>query len=511
MEHEMKLNNKKVFDFYKKTGLDFENTNVMFIDIMEKLVDASLNTNITANLFERFGLLESKIEAIGTSISKSQSELVMSVGNKMEVLKREYTDNLKLILSSNNVDHIAPLIKESNTNLIDKTSLLFKDIIPKGNESLTKELTLQFQQFNTSIVEKTNTMLSSSLDKKHIDDFFVNITQTINNSQQSITNTITSSEKRIDNRITENEKRLGELKELTGMNIQSQQTIQTNVSEMLKKFEKGVGKGSISEHVLYNILLALYPCASELDKVSDEQKETGDIMFQSRSDKPRILIENKDHESTNVPKQDVDKFLRDCNKHNCCGILLSQHRGIANKDDFEIKINGKNVLLYVHKVKFDVDKIKLAIDVVEHFKGELDILYSNDNEGENYIIESSVMENINNEYIYFKNQKLNLMKVIKDCGEKMCASLNELKLPNLDNYLCINFGSSANQHDNICKYCNKQVQKSLLQHYRYCKSKNAGVDSAASTEIVAPLDVVVSPLPPQHHVQQKQEKMKKKK
>ena len=119
-------------------------------------------------------------------------------------------------------------------------------------------------------------------------------------------------------------------------------------------------------------------------------------------------------------------------------------------------------------------EVKLAIDIVEHFKTNLDII-NNKSDGnkknDEYIIESSILENITNDYVNFKTQKLFILKVIKDCGEKMAASLNELKLPNLDAYLTTQFSFSTNQNDKICKYCNKEVPKSLVQHYRYCKSK----------------------------------------
>ena len=88
----------------------------------------------------------------------------------------------------------------------------------------------------------------------------------------------------------------------------------------------------------------MYPCA-QIDHVGNEQKETGDIIL-IRSNKPKILIENKDHTSTNVPKNEVDKFIRDCEIQNCSGIMFSQHRGISNKQNFELFLN--KIMRFVH-------------------------------------------------------------------------------------------------------------------------------------------------------------------
>ena len=472
--YECRLNNKKVFDFYQKTKIDFEYVNVIFLDILEKLMDTSLNANLASILLEKFDTLNGKVETFGNSVIKSHQDITAIFNNNLREYKKEYSEELNRIINSNNTSFIGPLIEQTNNTLFEKSAKMIGDIIPRENKVMTEILSEQAKGFNNSIIDETKVLLSSSFDKNAIDQFLNNINSTISLSQQSISNLITSSDGKLNQILIESDRKINEIKEINSANNTAHQTLQSNVTEILKKFEKGVGKGAISEHILYNILLGLYPCASELVKVSDDTKETGDIMIQTRSDKPIILIENKDHESTNVPKIDVEKFLKDCNKHNCCGILFSQHRGISNKEDFEININGKNVLLYVHKVKFDVDKIKMAIDIVEHFKTNLDLINDkndNKNETDEYVIDSTILENINNDYINFKNQKILILKVIKDCGDKMSASLNDLKLPNLDGYLSNRFSFSSNQNDKICKYCNKEVPKSLVQHYRYCKSK----------------------------------------
>ena len=475
-QYECKFKNKKVFEFYEKTKLDIEYTNLIFIEILEKLMDSSLNTNLANTLLEKFNLLDSKMDTFGNSVLQSHTGITSIFNNNLREYKKEYTQELEQMLKSNNNLNIKPLIEEINKDYFNKTEVLikeFKETIPIENKLLVENISNKFEGINNSIMDETKSLLSSSFDKNSIDNFFKNINQTLLSSHQSLTTLISSFDTRNDNRLIETERNINEIKEISNLNNTSQQILQTNVTDILKKFEKGVGKGAISEHILYNILLGLYPCASELEKVSDDTKETGDIMIKTRNDKPLILLENKDHESTNVPKMDVEKFLKDCNKHNCCGILFSQHRGISNKEDFEININGKNVLLYVHKAKFDVDKIKLAIDIVEHFKTNLDLIQlKNDNvDKDEYTIDSTILENINNDYINFKNQKIFILKVIKDCGEKMSASLNELKLPNLDAYLTTHFSFSSNQNDKNCKYCNKEIPKSLTQHYRYCKSK----------------------------------------
>lgn len=463
------FSNKEVYDFYKSSNLDAEHINVLFVGILKKLMidlDSSLNANLATTLLDKFNLLDSKIENINSSVMKCQSELTNIVTLRLNEYRKEYMENLKLVLSSNNTDSVAPLIKEINNNLLDKTSIMLHEFIPKNQEFLSKDLTSQFKLFQSSILNETNKLLTSSLDKQTIELFFTNINQTLGQSQNTLTTLISSSENRIESRIAETERKMNEIKEISSVNNQSQQTLQTNVTEILKKFEKGSTKGNISEHITYNILLSLFPCA-QVDHVGNEQKETGDIML-VRNNKPKILIENKDHDSKNVPKQEVEKFIRDCEIQDCCGIMLAQHKGITNKQNFEIQINNGNVLLYVHEVNFDNDKIKTAIEIVEHFKIKLDELGSND---QDCMIEKNVLDEINKEFINYVNQKSNMTKLLKDFSEKMNLSIIDLKLPTLEKYLSSRFAFSSIQTDNMCKYCEKHVPKSLSQHYRYCSSK----------------------------------------
>ena len=488
------INNKEVFEFYSQHKLDFENMNLLFVNIMKKLIanlDTSFNSNLATKLLENVSLIYSKVDAMENNISKHQTEIGTLLSLKLNEYRKEYINDLQLILNSNNVERISPLIKESNNHLLDRTTNIINELIPKNQEILSRDINSNFKLLQSSILTETSKLLNSSLDKKTIDDFLNNMNSTMGQTHHTLTTLISSSENRIETKLLESNTKINEIKEIFTENNSSQQILQNNVSEMLKKFEKGSGKGNISEHVTYNILLSLFPCA-QIDHVGNEQKETGDIIL-IRNNKPKILIENKDHDSKNVPKHEVEKFIRDCEIQNCSGIMFAQHRGITNKQNFEIQINNGNVLLYVHEVNFDVDKIKTAIEIVEIFKIKLDEVSIKE---EGSIIEKEVLEDINKEFIQFVNQKYALLKLVKDFNEKMNSSINELKMPNLEKYLSSRFAFSTNQTENLCKYCEKFVPKSLLQHYRYCISKKEfdiknGIEEDVLTIEETPLDIVI--------------------
>jgi hypothetical protein len=464
-EYQLTINNKEVFEFYNKYSLDFEQMNIIFCNILQQLVtstDTSYDNNIATTILKKITNIENNFSNIEQHLFKHQLELT----NKLNEYKKDYINDVKLILLSNNIEHISPLIKETNNHLIDKTTLIFNELLPKNQNAISKDIENNFKIWNSQIINETTKLLSSSMNQINIDEFINNNNLQMTQSIHSITNIINSIEHKMDARLNTNSTKIDELYRNINDNHSDNIQLQKKVTDMLKKFEKGSGKGNVSENILYNILLSLFPCA-QIDYVGNEIKETGDIIL-IRNNKPKILIENKDHDTCNVPKHDVDKFIRDCEIQQCCGIMFSQNRGIANKENYELQINNGNVLLYVHNVNFDNDKIKTSIEIVEQFKMKFDEINADNNVCN---IETSVLEEINKEFNNYISQKHSLLKLVKDFNDKINVSINELKIPSLEQFLSKHYATSSNQGDNICKYCEKFVPKSLSQHYRYCSDK----------------------------------------
>ena len=195
MDYEIKFNNKEVFEFYASHNLDAEFVNVSFINILKKLMnnlDTSLNSNLATKLLETCTALDHKIDNLNSSVNKCQQDITTVITIKLSEYRKEYIEELKLILSSNNVECISPLIKETNNTLLDKTSLLLNEILPKNQNLLTKDIFSYLQQFQTSLSSETNKLLSSSLDKNTIDDFIKNMNLSFGQSQQTLTTIISS-------------------------------------------------------------------------------------------------------------------------------------------------------------------------------------------------------------------------------------------------------------------------------------------------------------------------------
>jgi hypothetical protein len=240
------------------------------------------------------------------------------------------------------------------------------------------------------------------------------------------------------------------------------------VCEILKKMENSSAKGKISENILFNTLVALYPCA-QVDSVGTT-KETGDIII-TRKDRPRILVENKNWDK-NVVQEEVKKFLHDVEQQNCCGLFLAQNYGIANKEDFEVNVHNGNVLVYVHQAKNDPDKIKVAISIIDHLKMRLDETLSNKSNADVDTIGKERLDNINQEYQAFVAQKLSMIRYVREFQSKLCKMIEDVRLPSLEEHLSTRYATSSSKY--VCQFCEvfqAKNQQALSAHHRGCAKK----------------------------------------
>jgi len=467
MSHNITINNKKIFDFYNEhKNLNYENMNILFVDILENLLrstNPTLDANVAAALLDNIKGLQNQVDNMNQIISKNVDDVSTVFTLKFIEFKKEYIQDLQIILSNNAQEKIGPIIKNFNESLLDKTKLMLTDVIPKNQENLHKSIDGSLRTLQENLNKDTNMLIKSSLTKDVLENYISTLDEkfanTLLNSQNLLNTIVSSSEQRLDSKLTE-------IKDISAKNNNDQSNLYVNVNELLKKMENSSSKGKISENLLFNVLISLYPTAI-IENVGNI-KETGDILMKRR-DKPKILFENKNYER-NVGQEEVRKFIRDVETQKCSGIMLAQSYGIANKNNFEIEIHNNNVLLYMHNVEYDSYKIKAAIDIIDHFKSCLDDLESCN--GEQISLDKEFLDDINKEYQNFINNKTNHIKTIKDSMQKLVAQVEDIKIPTLENYLSRMYASTASK-ENTCEYCNYVAKniRALTAHHRGCALK----------------------------------------
>lgn len=451
----LQITTKRVVEFYKTNkNISFEDVNIFIVDILEKMLQNEHSPNLMNEMNKTLLCLQSKMETMTQDISKIQTDAQNNLTLKMMEMKDHYFEHLKTALSNNVSEKIQPILKEHTGTFMDKTNILLNELIPKNQEHMKSELKDSLHRFETSI-------LNERYNPQELTTFIQNLETKFNHSVIETNEKLLRSENKL-------ESGFKEMRELTNTN-------QQNMSVILNKLENSSSKGKISENILFNILQGLYPTGT-IDSVGT-QKETGDVMF-SRRDKCTILIENKNWDK-NVIQSEVQKFIRDCETQQCSGLFLSQNCGICNKDNFEIDIHDGNVLLYIHNVNYDKEIIKVGIDIIDHFKSNLDKI--NDKVDVN-TIKKDVLDNIHKEYNNYRIQKDTLQKMIKDTQSKLLKQVDEIQMPNLEKYLSMYYSFSSGKF--VCEYCGFVSEKKagLSAHIRGCKVKKQMNNDSESDE-----------------------------
>ena len=480
------VTNKRISEFYNNNpNVDFENVNLLLIDFMESIFNNmtnDLNSNINYQLLSFMKDNQKKIENISNSlntVNQSVTNLTNNMVLQMNNMKKEYIDDFSQIINTNSLssnEKISSLIDKSNSILVDKTTLILNDIIPKNQGTLQIQIKESLKELHNSITNDTY-KLSENVNNKDAQTDFLNnienkISNVIHNIQQPLYSTLSASEERLSTSINN-------LKETTLTTVSKQDKLFGELEGFLGKYKSSTHKGKFGEEQLSSLLNILYTNAEITNTTGI--KAAGDFLVK-RLDKPDIMIENKEY-NCNIPKEEISKFIRDIEALNMSGIFISQHSGIAFKQNFQIDINNGNILIYIQNCNYDSDKVRLAFDIIDNLSNKLKDININD---ENINISKDIIDGINDDYRSFIMNKETLHTILRDFNKKMNTQIDDLSMPNLDRYLEPKY---AYVKDRVfkCELCNDFVGKNkqaLSSHKRGCKKKHdINVDTTPNLNI----------------------------
>jgi hypothetical protein len=248
------------------------------------------------------------------------------------------------------------------------------------------------------------------------------------------------------------------------------QNVLKELSDFLGKYKNSSIKGQYGETQLEGVLNKMYPSAG----VYNTTGETAACDFRlERINAPVILVETKEYDR-NVSIDEVKKFIRDIDFQKKHGIFISQKTGITSKQNYHIDIRGKNILVYIHNVDYNHEKIQIAVDIIDSLHSKIDDMHENSGMIDGFHVSKETVEDINREYTDFVGRKLAMISMMKDFQKRMLGELDEIKFPSLGKYLAKKYGGVINDSNEIikCNICNSYEAKnnrSLASHQRKCK------------------------------------------
>jgi rubrerythrin len=466
---EIVLTSKKIVDFYKHNeNFDCEAMNLFLIDFLEQIIhgmSSNVISSVNSQILSNVGELNAKMSVLSSNVLKLNDDIVNSITIKLQETKKDYIEDYKTILFNNlstNNEKVSSLLQQNTSQLVDKTTLLLNDIVPKNNNEQTSSIKESLTSFQNLLLEETNKVLQSTNKDESLKLFVQNFENKYSQLIQPFNSIISSSEERIQKEITQlKEKCISE-------------NLQNDMNDFFNKFKNSSHKGNLGEIQLETILNQLFPSSEVINTSS--LRASCDFKIK-RQHYDNIVIETK-HYDRNVTLDEVKKFIRDIEEQKCNGIFLSQTSGITSKQNFQIDIHGENIVIYIHNVKYESSIIKMAVDVIDNISDKIQSFYSN--EDNSFSISEEVIQEINKEYIDFVNRKMNFLDLIKETNKKMLSQIDEIKFPSLSKLLTQKCGTILNNENKsiVCSICNKFTasnNKSLAAHQRGCKKKMSNI------------------------------------
>ena len=473
------------------------NVKQQYIDDIKTLLLLS-EQNINNNVNNRFdninkSIIDKLYSTIYELLPKFAEPINTNITHSIDTLKSFLTiETLKLndsIKSSNTTDLLNSFIQLFNNR--------YSDMIKNINEPIINYIVGTEERIKNNDIDKTN-LLKSFISNEIITilDTFKNnnSTEFINNYIQTLDNRFDSVIKSIQNplinSINTTEDRIirnfADIKTIIENSNNTTDLVNRNLTEHLNKYKSSTTKGQISENKLYNYLCNIYTEA-EITNTSSTDK-SADILF-IRKNKPNIRFENKEY-TYNVPEIEVDKFKRDLSTCNDAhGIFLSQTSGIANRCDWTLEQINNHFIIFLHNVNFDIDKIKMAIKVIDLLDTSLS---SHNNPIDNVPIitlDDNDISKISNELFNILSIKTKLLNQVSETKK----TIEEIDIPYLKDIIIKHSGNDTLKNALIkCDFCDftastRRAVSAHINHQhtaKYKKNKNELViDDTTSSDI----------------------------
>lgn len=461
--------NRRICSFYEEhPNLNFDAINLIFIDLFEKLqinangIDTT-NMQILNNLFEN----TQQINDLKTSVLSLKDAVISQSNNtlvKFIDIRKDYIEDLKSIIRSNTYENIGPLLEKNNGLLLDKTTLLIHDAIPKHQTHSFTDIHETIQKFHQSISEDTRKLLQN-LDGQSIKDFIQNFETKssilLHNVQQPICSFIHSTEERINDSITK-------LNETSN----HQQTMQSQIITSIDTLSNCIKNTNDNT----NMVVLLNQLYTTCEVFHLKEYEHTPVYLMKRPQKTHILFECNSGD-TNATTDDVANFTKLVNDRNCHGVYVSHKSGISSKSNYFIEYHRGNIIVYLHNADYSPEKMKIAVDIIDNVSIKLKEL---NNTNDDNTIPKNILDDINKEYQLFISQKEALVSLYKDCQKKVLSQIDEIRFPNLDKYLSTKYTVQIQKHGfkcDLCKCFNANNLKALAAHKRGCVRKNVFVSN----------------------------------
>jgi len=419
-------------------------------------------------------LFRSDISNLKDLLSKLHNDISSTVLSKLFELRSNYIEDVKNIVYQHDLDHLDKIrqINElHNQNVIGNTNALIHEIFPRLSDKQNQEITCAIQQFKNELTNDvkqifTNVTTPSEQLQVFSDALHQKFIDLHSSLQQPLLSVISTSEERLTHSLSQIHTLTNTTTSKTVATEEQISNVHSLLSKLLSKFNNSSQKGKLSENLLACVLSKAFPSGEIIDNTNDPH--SCDFRLK-RVNKQDILIENKTY-AKNVDKEEVSKFLDDIEKHECCGMLISQESGISNKDNWQIDIHNGHVVIFLHNVNYEAETLQLAVQIIDNLYQKL--IDVNNIGDDSFGVSQELLVALNNELQTFIKQRDSIINMVRNFQKDATNKLKDMNLPVLTTFMTSHFSSPTITKQFNCKYCDYigDTKQAVNGHLGSCKN-----------------------------------------
>lgn len=463
------ITDSDICTFYKvHPFININSINRLCIELLNTVIGKGevISTNNFNHLLCEMTANKNAMLLLQETVNSMKTDNLTSILSELNEIKEEYLYELKTLVISETTDKISTIMEANNTNLLNKTIDVIRNVIPNINAKQYDDINRSLYSFQKTISSDTQNLLKSvdtQALKEYMNNFEIKSSLMLQNIQQPILSFISSSEERIN-------KNVNAIKENITNTDDKHMSFVNNVTSMLDNYKK---KQHIEHRTNNHFISFLTKSFGNADISSKFFGLDNTTTILKRITKPTILIQNYELE-TNIHVDDINSFMNIISDENACGILISQYSGVSNKNDFQIEFHDNNIVIFIHNADYSNTKIEAAVTIIDHLYFKLH-QFNKTGINDDFTIPKDILELINNEYQMFISQKTAVIDVLKESQKKVMAQLDEIKFPSLDKYLSSKYSAPIVKQGlkcDICKCYSANNLKALAAHKRGCMRKH---------------------------------------
>jgi hypothetical protein len=257
-DYSIAVKNKKVWDFYNtNTNVDFEKANLLLVNFMETIfnnmtndIGNNINSQLLSFMKESQSQIENMTECVNTvnkNVNTLSSDINTKISLQMNTIKSDYIREFTNIINTSSLssnEKISTLIDRSNNVLVDKTTLLLSDIIPKNNSSVDTIIKENMKHLQEAITSDTHKLTPHINNQDAQQEFLSKIESKLSNIIQNIQLPLYSTLNASEERLTTN---INMIKDTTNNSLVSQNKLFGELEGFFGKCESSTQKDKHGE------------------------------------------------------------------------------------------------------------------------------------------------------------------------------------------------------------------------------------------------------------------------